>query len=146
MTPTVLITCKIAPTDASAPLGLEAWVDDHKFFDSEHVAGPQELSAEINDIEGVEHQLRFVLKNKLPQHTCIDEHGQITADALIRISDLAFDGIELGHMACKASTYIHNFNGSLPLTQEKFYGEMGCNGTATIKFTTPLYLWLLENM
>jgi hypothetical protein len=42
--------------------------------------------------------------------------------------------------------YEHNANGTGPLVQDKFYGEMGCNGTVTLEFSSPTYLWLLEQM
>jgi len=44
------------------------------------------------------------------------------------------------------ATYTHNFNGTQAETTDKFYGEMGCNGTVSLRFTTPIYLWLLETM
>jgi len=46
----------------------------------------------------------------------------------------------------KLAQYQHDFNGTGNPTIDKFYGEMGCNGTVSLKFTTPIYLWLLENM
>jgi len=49
-------------------------------------------------------------------------------------------------MFTELATYTHDFNGTKELTQEKFYGVMGCNGTVSLKFATPIYLWLLENM
>jgi hypothetical protein len=38
------------------------------------------------------------------------------------------------------------FNGTSEVTEDKFYSELGCNGTVSLKFTTPMYLWLLEHM
>jgi hypothetical protein len=42
--------------------------------------------------------------------------------------------------------YQHDFNGTGKLTTQNFYGELGCNGTVSLKFSTPIYIWLLENM
>jgi len=42
--------------------------------------------------------------------------------------------------------YCHDFNGTQPAVVDRFHGSLGCNGTVTLKFTTPIYLWLLENM
>jgi hypothetical protein len=42
--------------------------------------------------------------------------------------------------------YEHDYNGTGTLTQEKFYGQMGCNGTVSLAFCTPIYMWLLEHM
>jgi hypothetical protein len=145
MTNTVAISCTLDTTNELTPLGFEAWIDNHKFFDTEHVQERKQVFVEISD-DDADHELRFVMKNKTSDHTQVDNSGNIITDASLIISNLKFDGIELGHLACKTSTYIHNFNGSGQSTQAKFYGEMGCNGIATIKFTTPIYLWLLEQM
>lgn len=145
MTNTVVISCTLDTTNELTPLGFEAWIDDHKFFDTDHVQERKQVFVEISD-DDADHELRFVMKNKISDHTQIDNSGNIVTDARLIISDLKFDSIELGHIACKTSTYIHNFNGSGQSTQEKFYGEMGCNGTVSLKFSTPIYLWLLEHM
>ena len=145
MTNTVKISCAVDTTDAAAQLGFEAWIDDHKFFDTDHVQARHPISIEIPDDDG-DHELCFVLKNKLPEHTRIDAAGNIVADARLIISELSFDGILLNNLVTEQSVYLHDFNGTGKLTQNKFYGEMGCNGTVSLKFTTPIYLWILEHM
>jgi hypothetical protein len=144
MSSCVTISCKVGTTDPKSALGFEAWVDDRKFFDSEHVRDTQEISVEISDNDA-EHELKFVLKNKTPEHTTVDKHGVIVSDAKLSITDLAFDEILLAQLVVDNATYTHNFNGSGAETQENFYGEMGCNGTVSLKFATPAYLWFLEN-
>jgi hypothetical protein len=145
MSNTVSISCILDTTNPSATLGFEAWVDDQKFFDTEHMLDQQQIVVEIADDDG-EHELRFVLKNKTLDHTQIDESGNIVADANLIVTDLAFDEIKLGHIITEQSTYTHDFNGTGQLIQDKFYGEMGCNGIVSLKFSTPMYLWLLEHM
>jgi len=146
MTHTVSISCTLDTTDSLAELGLEAWINDHKFFHTDHVLARQQISVEINDEDGNEYELRFVMKNKTSDHTTIDEGGNITADARLIITDLNFDEIALGHMFTELAIYTHDFNGTGATTQHKFYSEMGCNGTVSLKFATPIYLWLLEHM
>ena len=146
MTPTVTITFNLATTDATALLGFEAWIDERKFLDLDHVKETQSVTVELADQDDVEHELRLVLKNKTTAHTQVDEHGNIVADARLQITDLAFDEIRLGHMLIEQAVYTHEFNGHGKYSKEKFYGEMGCNGTVILKFTTPMYLWLLEHM
>ena len=68
------------------------------------------------------------------------------SDATLTIKDLAFDEIKLNYMLTELAVYTHDFNGTQDTTQDKFYGEMGCNGTVSLKFATPIYLWLLEHM
>jgi len=146
MTPTVTITFNLATTDATAELGFEAWIDQRKFLDVDHVKEAQPVTVELNDQDNAEHELRLVLKNKTAEHTQVDDHGNIITDARLLITDLAFDEIKLGHMLVEQAVYTHNFNGTGATIQDKFYGELGCNGTVSLKFATPMYLWLLEHM
>jgi len=145
MTNTISISFELNTSNDQAELGFEAWVDDEKFVDIDHVQGRQLIKIDLSDTDG-EHTLEIILKNKKEMHTKIDADGNIVSDAVLTVSDLAFDEIKLGHMVTKLATYIHNFNGTKELTQEQFYGEIGCNGTVSLGFTTPIYLWLLENM
>jgi hypothetical protein len=145
MTNTAIISCTLDTTDSSATIGFEAWINDHKFFDTDHVQGQQQLVVEIDDKDS-EHELRLVLKNKISDHTKIDADGNIMSDARLIISDMAFDEIHLGQLLIDHAVYTHDFNGTGNLTQHKFYGEMGCNGTVSLRFSTPIYLWLLEHM
>jgi hypothetical protein len=142
---TVAFSCKIGTTDPSAALGMEIWIDNQKIFDTIHVEDPVECLATISDDDG-EHQLRFVMKNKTIDQTQIDKEGQIVKDACLTISHVTFDEIALGHMFTEQTTYTHDFNGTQPEVTDKFYGSMGCNGTVSLEFTTPIYLWLLEHM
>ena len=145
MTNTITISCTLNTTNPEAALGFEAWVDDQKLFDTDHVQAQQSIVMEIAD-DDAEHELRFVLKNKTSSHTRVDEAGNIVSDAMLVVKDLAFDDIQLGNMVAEKAVYAHDFNGTGELTQAKFYGEMGCNGTVSLKFSTPVYLWLLEHM
>lgn len=124
MTNTVAITCTVDTTNAAAALGFEAWVDDQKFFDTDHVQAQQLVVVEIADDDG-EHELKFVLKNKTSDHTQIDAAGNIVSDARVIITDLAFDEIKLGHMVTEQSIYTHSQNTHFQSTVEgKFYGVM----------------------
>jgi hypothetical protein len=142
----VAISFKLDTTNASVLLGFEAWVDDRKFYDTEHVQSNQQITVEIAD-DDAEHELRLVLKNKMPDHTIVDQMGNIISDARLIITDLTFDKIALGQLVTDHAVYTHDQNAQLPTPiQDKFYGEIGCNGTVSLKFSTPVYLWLLEHM
>jgi hypothetical protein len=144
MESTVKINCNIATSDSSVPLGLEIWLDDQQIFNQEWIKEPVEFCHEMPDTDA-EHELRFVLKNKTAEHTKIDQDGNIVKDSWLTVSDLSFDEIQLGHIGTELAIYTHDFNGTGNQTQEKFYGTLGCNGSVSLKFTTPIYLWLLEN-
>jgi hypothetical protein len=127
------------------PLGLEIWIDNQKLFDQDHVQESHRISTDLSDDEG-EHELRLVLKNKLTEHTRVDANNTIVSDAIISVNGLEFDSIALNQIVTDLAEYQHNFNGSGELSVHKFYGDLGCNGTVSLKFTTPVYLWLLEHM
>ena len=145
MNNTVQIACRINTTDVLSQLGLTIKLNDDIIFNSEHINGPVDFAHELNDDDG-EHLLEFIMKNKTDKDTKIDVEGNIVKDASLIISDLAFDELELKHVFVEHAVYSHNFNGSGKNVQDKFYGEMGCTGTVSLKFTTPIYMWLLENM
>jgi hypothetical protein len=145
MTNTVAISCTLDTTNPMATLGFELWVDEKMLFDTDHVENKQQVLVEISDADG-EHELRFVMKNKTQNHTQIDAAGNIVSDARLIVTELAFDEIKLGHMLTELAMYTHNFNDTKEPTQDKFYGEIGCNGAVSLKFATPMYLWLLEHM
>jgi hypothetical protein len=144
---TTQISCTISASDPTAGLGVEVWLNDQLLYDNnnfDQLSLP--LTWDISD-DDADHELRFVLKNKTDQHTRLDDQGNIVEDATIFISDLAFEEIELKQIFVEHAAYQHTFNGtSDTVITDKFYGVMGCNGTVSLKFTTPIYLWLLEYM
>jgi len=145
MANTVTISCILNTTNPNATLGFEAWVDNTKFIDIDHVSCDQKVLIEISDDDG-DHELRFVMKNKQPEHTKIDKDSNIISDSTLTLTNIEFDEIQLGQIVSDLAVYAHDFNGTGKVTQGRFYGVMGCNGTVSLKFTTPIYLWLLEHM
>ena len=124
---------------------MEIWIDSQKLFDQDHVQEHYRISTDLSDDDG-EHELRLVLKNKLSKHTQVNADNTIISDARISVSHIEFDGIALDQLVPDLTEYQHNFNGTGEPIIDKFYGELGCNGTVTLKFATPIYLWLLEHM
>ena len=106
----------------------------------------QDIAVEFNDADDESHVLEFVLSGKTIEHTKITDQGEITSDVRVRIQDIAFDDIVIDQIVSELAKYHHDFNGTQTATVDRFYGEMGCNGTVRLEFTTPIYLWLLENM
>jgi hypothetical protein len=145
MSSTVKIGATISNTDPSCQLGLEIWVDNQKLVDFDHLLVCYEFVHELEDVPA-DHELAFILKNKTEKHTKIDQQGNLIQDACLVISNLNFDNTALGYAATENSDYTHDFNGSKLQSQEKFYGVMGCNGRVNLKFSTPMYRWLLANI
>ena len=144
-TENIAFACQVQPTNNSIALGLRVMLDQVIIFENVHVSETMQLQHEISDADG-EHELTFELFGKLPEHTKITETGEIVSDALLEISNITLDDIDLDQIFQLLAAYRHDFNGSQTPADHKFYRHMGCNGIVTLKFTTPIYLWLLENM
>jgi hypothetical protein len=144
MTNTTTISGFIDSSDKKIPLGTEVWIDNTCVVNVEHVDRIVHFSHEMSDDDG-NHELRIVMKHKIPEHTELDDAGNIVRDAMLVVSDIKFDEIALENLFLEHTVYTHDFNGSQPTIEDKFFGDMGCNGTVSMKFTTPAYLWLLEN-
>ena len=141
----VKFSCVVAPSSPTTPIGCELWIDDVCVFNQDHVSKTENIEHEFDDNDG-EHVLRITLKNKLPEHTRVDDSGEIVSDAVLTVSNISFDEIDCSQIAHDHAVYRHNFNGTGAEIDDQFFGDMGCNGTIELKFSTPVYLWLLEKM
>jgi|688.fasta_scaffold1317891_1 hypothetical protein len=145
MSDTSTISFDIETSDAECPLAVEIWLDDAVLLSNNHVQEKITFSHDINDDDG-EHELRIVMLGKTSEHTEIDEAGNIIKDATLQISNFVIDDVNVNQIFLKTCTYEHDFNGTQPKIEDSFYGVAGCNGTISFEFSTPIYLWLLENM
>ena len=142
---TASVAFDISPSDPACPLGVEVWIDQQRIFNCNHLTATETVQFDVEDDDS-KHELRVVLKNKLPAHTKIDAEGNIEQDAVIMVGRFEFEDIDVNQVVQEQAVYDHDFNGSAPAVQDRFYGSMGCNGTLILKFSTPIYLWLLEHM
>lgn len=142
---TAEISFVISPSDPACPLGVEVWIDQQQIFNTEHLADTVNVSHDIDE-DDAKHELRVVLKNKKTDHTTVDADGNITRDAVINVGLFEFEEIDVNQVVQDLAVYTHDFNGSAAAVQDQFFGSMGCNGTLSLKFSTPIYLWLLEHM
>jgi hypothetical protein len=141
----ISVSFDLTSSDYTIPLGFELLLDNAVLFSVDHVTEATLVNLEINDDEG-EHEFKFVMKNKTQEHTVVDDAGNIVTNAMLSIANVTFDEIKLGHTFVKHTVYHHDFNGAQDPIEDKFFGDMGCNGHVSLKFTTPIYLWLLENI
>jgi hypothetical protein len=145
MTTEIPITFNLGTTAAHVPLGVEVRFDNTSVFKTDHLKETTVVSFSCSDDDG-EHVLEIELTGKLPEHTKITESGEIVQDALISIDQLTIDDIDIDLIFSTLAEYTHDFNGSGETVTERCYNRLGCNGVVRFKFTTPVYLWLLENM
>ena len=142
---TAKISFDVETSDAECLLGLEIWIDNNLLLKNNHVQNKITFVHDISDNDG-EHELRVVLTGKTSNHTQIDQAGTIIKDATLTISNFEIDGLDVSQLFFEKGVYTHNFNGTQPEIADTFFGVAGCNGTISFSFSTPIYLWLLENM
>lgn len=145
MSSTSTISFELGNSDVAAEISVAVWLDDLCVFQTDHLTEQAQIKHDVPDDDG-EHTLRIVMLGKTADHTEIDVDGSILKDVLISISNFDIDGIDVNQVFLENSSYTHDFNGTQPEIVDTFHGCMGCNGTVTLKFITPMYLWLLENM
>ena len=123
------------------------WLDDHQVVQSEIPdTGCHPFAFERTIDEG-EHTLKIRLENKTDADTNI-RNGEVIDDMLLNIDDITIDDISLGNLLWSAE-YI-------PDKKQTYKGQeidhldgcvnLGWNGTYTLKFTSPFYIWLLEKL
>ena len=123
------------------------WLDDHVVIQSEIASKSEQIINFERRITEGPHQLKIRLENKTDTDTVI-ENDEVVKDMLLNISDITFDDISLGNLLWSAE-YI--------LDKPQIYKgqeidcldgcvNLGWNGTYTLKFTSPFYIWLLEKL
>lgn len=101
-----------------------------------------EFSADVSDSS--DNSLTIRLENKDSTDTVQNEDKTaIVKDMLLNIDSIEIDEISLGTLLWSASTYTPD-DSQFPETKNCV--NLGWNGSYTIKFNSPFYLWLLENM
>jgi len=92
-----------------------------------------------------DHELRIELVNKTDAD-CVqsEDKTEILKDMQLHIDRISIDNIDLEHIKHTCSTFVpHDKNRHETLTE---CVDLGWNGTYILKFTSPFYIWLLENM
>lgn len=145
MSDALILSAAIDSTDYLIPLGIEVWLNDDCLLDIAHITNSIALTHTFPETGG-NHRLRFIIKNKLPEHTTVDADGGIIKDAYVSINNIKIDDFDITEVFTKHSVYTHNFNGTQPVVQDRFYKHCGCNGSVEFAFEAPFYLWLLENI
>jgi len=145
MSDSIIFQCDLNTTDTTIPLGFEILLNDKSVYKCNHVIGPCQVTFDINDDDATQ-KLQFIMTGKTAEHTKLDHNNNIIKDALLEINNVTIDDVDITHILTELVEYTHDFNGTQDATREKFYGHMGCNGTVTLEFATPFYLWLLERM
>ena len=90
------------------------------------------------------HILEIRLENKTNEDTVENtDKTAILKDMLLNIDSIEIDEIDLGELKWSLSEFIPD-NIHRPVLKNCV--NLGWNGSFKLKFTSPFYLWLLENM
>lgn len=126
-------------------LTIKFYIDDNCFYNKTVTPGEHHVTYDFN-VEDGDHVFKIELNGKTENHTVVNDDGEIINDVLIKVVNLSIDEISIDQLLHQLAVYEHNYNGNGEFTKDKFFGWLGCNGTVTLNFTSPFYLWLLENM
>jgi len=93
--------------------------------------------------DGVNH-LKIQLINK-EDTDCVQnkDKTEILKDMLLHIDSISIDNVNLDHVIHTCSQFVPQ-DPSRPVLKECV--DLGWNGTYVLEFTSPFYIWLLENM
>ena len=108
------------------------------------VTGIVEFSAEIDDSQ--EHVLSIRFENKTDDQTVKDDNTKedfiIVKDMLLNIDSIEIDEIDIGTLKWSKSEFVDD-DTTMPVMLECV--NLGRVGSYNLKFTSPFYIWLLEN-
>lgn len=92
----------------------------------------------LADTDG-DHVLEFELSGKTDQHVIYNIDGVLERNSCVSIRNFKFNDVAVNNLLYKVASYQHQIT-------EPFNGSLGYNGLARIEFTTPVDMWLFENM
>ena len=140
------------------PPAAKILIDDKIYF-SKEVTGseskPDVIEFEHEAEEGKDYSLVIERTGKSNNQTVINRQGDILKDQLLHIKSIEIDDIDIG-----ALVYEGVYHPDYPepwATQQRESGndlkdsfknvtQMGFNGTWRLRFSSPFYMWLLENL
>ena len=136
---------------------VEVKVGDKSYFKNEITSTEKEptLIEFTHDCESEKsHNLSLIRTNKNVKETVV-ENNKIVKDQLLNVKYVEIDEINIGSLIYEGvytpeypqpwATQQHNKGVTLPKSF-KNVTQMGHNGVWAFKFTSPFYMWLLENL
>lgn len=141
-----ILSFDVIPSNCLMPLGLEVWLNHKQVSNHDQILDTQTINCEFDDDTDQLHQIKIVVKHKTHEHTQLNDQGEILKDSTLEIKKFEIDCIDIDNIVQKKATYTHSFNGTQSEIVDKFYSVAGCNGIIAFEFTSPVYLWILENM
>ena len=112
-----------------------------------HASGKVSAETEIVEFtadleEDQDHLLEIRLENKTNKDT-VTENNEIVKDTLLNIDSITVDDIEIAELKWTMSEFVAD-DPVRPILHRCV--NLGWNGSYRLKFSSPVHLWLLENM
>ena len=139
------VEISVLATAPAPDMQVAIFVDNTQLLASTCETESRRVFFDIDDQDFGNHNIRVIMSGKEPRHTTIDETGNILTDVMIKVESIRIDDIDCTDIFCSGlECYRHDANGTQAEFVDEFYGLLGCNGTATFEFTTPVHLWFLK--
>jgi len=128
------------------------WLDEHVAVQSEIPDQQPHVFQFSHELDEGTHSLKIRLENKEPSDVVKDnpdsENYTIVKDMLLNIEDIEIDNVSLGRLIWNTEFILDEpveYQGQT-ITKLKECVNLGNNGTYILEFSSPFYIWLLENL
>lgn len=133
-------------------------VNDTELVNSKLAGGPNETEYFEFDAAVAEGKNSLIIEfnNKSVHDTIMDSNGTIIEDLLLNIDSVEIDEIDIGSLLWTASEYRPKYPEMYRIKTAQSGQELpesltncvnlGWNGRWSLSFTSPYYIWLLENL
>lgn len=139
--------CTLNINVPETPLTFKISLDDKNVYDINTTEASYDIGFAVPD-DGKDHSIKFILDGKTDDHTkFVDD--TVVESAQIEIKNITIEDINISDVLYHNTDiikYTHNSNGYSDEITMAFDSIMAFNGVAEFKFTTPIYIWILENM
>ena len=122
--------------------GAKVYIGDQLIFDK--IISNLEQVNWTGDLVDSEHKIIIEMYNKHDGDTVIDKDNNIVNDVVLNIDKIIIDEVDLGSLLWSASTYYPAGEHS-PDSLDNCV-NLGWNGSWELPFSSPTYLWLLDNL
>lgn len=143
MSETVDIKINLSSTNwGSRYPGARVYIDEILIYEN-LIVEPTEVSwsGELNESE---HKIIVEMYNKKDGDTVLDDQDNILNDVILNIDGISIDDIELDQIIWSKSVYYPN--SEYAPNQLTDCVNLGWNGCWELTFSSPVYLWFLENL
>jgi hypothetical protein len=140
----VPVTFNLSSSDYKVPLTFTMYHNKQVVYHTDHVANLQKVNIVLEHTDE-DQELSWEMSGKTPEHTIINNKGNIIKDAALLTDNFALDGHKLEQLLINNCVYYHDSNGTSSPVAATYDNYLGCNGKVIFKFTAPAYIWILKN-